>query len=107
MTDYIARTVSKFNCKLYYVAIDGKNRLTALEKLLKKYKGFNFFILTQAEYVRTMYEEEFVFEKLNEDGSLNEYQFVEWDHLPSNIKDYYRDEANKNVIDPIELKKIF
>ena len=59
------------------------------------------------EYFRTIYEEEFVFEKYNEDGSLNEYQYVEWDHLPSNIKDFYRGEANKNVIEPIELKKIF
>ena len=107
MTDYIARTVSKFNGKLYYVAISGNTRLIALEKLLKEYRGFNFFILTQAEYYRTIYEREFVFEKFNEDGSLNEYRDVVWDHLPSNIKDYYRNEASKNVIEPIELKKIF
>jgi len=107
MTDYIARTISKFNGNLYYVAISGKNRLAALEKLLKKYKGFNFFILTQAEYFRTIYEEEFVFRKRNEDGSPNKYQHVGWDHLPSNIKDYYRNEANKNVIDASELKRIF
>ena len=107
MTEYVAQAISKFNSKIYYVSVTGKNKNVTVERLFEQYKGFNFNIFTKAEFCRCMYEENFVFDKYNEDGSLNKYHYIGWEHLPSEIKEYYRQKAIKSVIEVSELNKIF
>lgn len=107
MTEYIAQAVSRFNSKIHYVSVIGKNKNVTIERLFEQYKGFNFNLFTKAEFCRNMYEEDFVFDKYNEDGSINEYQYVGWKHLPSGVKEYYRQKAMKLVIEVNELNKTF
>ncbi|MCK5022665.1 MAG: hypothetical protein KAS04_00690 [Candidatus Aenigmarchaeota archaeon] len=105
MTEYIAQGISRINGNVYYVNVTGRNKSTTMEKLFDQYKNFNFNIFTKAEFFRYIYEEKFVFEKYDEDGGINEYQYVEWDLLPTGAKKYYRNEAMRYVITLNELKR--
>lgn len=107
MTDYVAQVISKFNGRIYYVKVTGKNRIIVLEKLFEQYKRFNFNIFTKAEFWRYIYDNEFVYEKYDEDGSINEYHYIGWERLPPGVKAYYRLRAMKKVIELNELNEKF
>ena len=103
MTEYIAQAVSKFNGKEYFVSVSGKNKDAALRELGKE-SNFRFFIFTKSEFYRHIYSEIFMFEKYDEDGSLNEHRYIDWKDLPARIKDYYKLKAMKEVISPDQLE---